>query len=134
METERRCHRPSRNTRNLSTFELTYPNRAQRAELSSGKKNTTAVGARKTQRVYSAPPLPRGSGKFSCPATQRRETSWGGTNSSLHRRDTSARQRAVHGPQGREEGVASTEPVCLVSLWCSPRFFHHEHIFIIFGM
>ena len=42
--------------RNLSAFELTHRNRARRAELSSGKKNTVAVGARKTQRVYSAPP------------------------------------------------------------------------------
>lgn len=67
---------------------------------------------------------PRGSGKSSCPATQRRETSWGGTNSSLHRRDTYGRQRAVCCPHDREEGVAQKQ--------CSLGFFHHKHIFLIF--
>lgn len=32
--------------------------RAWRAELSSGKRNTIAVGVRKTQKVYWAPSLP----------------------------------------------------------------------------
>lgn len=69
---------------------------------------------------------PRGGGNFSCPATQRREASWGGTNSSLHRRDTHGRQRAVCCPHDREEGVVQKP--------CSLSFFHHKHIFLIFHM
>lgn len=69
-----------------------------------------AMEAKNTQRVYSAPSLPPpGAVESSLAQLHRGETSWGETNSSLHGRDTYARQRAMCCPQERGEGMVQKQ-------------------------
>lgn len=101
FETELRCHRPSWNMR---ICQLLSWHRAWRAELSSGKKNTTTVGARKTQRVYSAPSPPPPAAGGSSPAQLHREEKPAGVELILACTEEGyARPRAICCPQGREE-------------------------------
>lgn len=95
-----------------------------------------AVGAWKTQRVYSAPlPPSPGAVESSLAQLHREEKPTGVELILAYTEETPL--------QGKGQSVAlkaerkAWHPLnhyATVSLWCSPRFFHHEHILIISGM